>query len=829
MKKLLFLFIALTSVSLHLMAGGIVTNTNQSAGFIRLGVRNATLGLDGVYYNPAGLTNLCNGLFFSLNNQTIFQTNTIKNNYPYLHGAPSAEYTGDVTAPVFPGIYAGYKFGKFVLSFGFNPIGGGGGAKYDNGVPSFEIPISNLVPMLHDDFGVTDYKADISFEGTSVYFGYQGGLSYEIIPEVSLYVGLRYVTVKNTYKGSIRNIMINPLGGDFIPAQVWGTDMAANYTNIAANYTMASAGAEQLVDAGLGGYTYAQIAAFGFITPEQQAGFEQALEGAGQPVDTPINASQVIFTTTASMATTGAGQMSRLAAETGDQEVDAEQTGSGITPIIAANLTLAEKLTLSLRYEFLTKIDVTNETKKDDTGMFPDGEKSSSDLPGMLAIGASYPVTNKFRTYADFNYYWDAQANYGKTNDLGQYINNESLIDHNMWELGAGLEYNISKKVLVSAGYLYSASGTTQDYQSNLSYSLTSHSVGFGGGWQISPKIGLNLGCMLAYYTDDTKDYSYNFTEEMTIPVTETYGKFTQVYALGLDFTFCEPIRDKDKDGVADRFDQCPNTPLGISVTDDGCPVDADNDGIPDYLDKCVTVAGIEAFNGCPDKDGDGIQDSEDDCPTVKGTAALRGCPDTDGDGIRDADDKCPTVKGIALFEGCPDTDGDGVADADDRCPDVKGPKELKGCPDTDGDGIADMDDKCPLVAGIAENKGCPAVKEETQKVFDQALRGINFETAKDIIKASSFPILDNVVSIMQENPEYNLEINGHTDSQGDDASNMDLSQRRADAVKKYLTGKGISASRMIAKGFGETIPVASNDTAAGRAQNRRVEFKVFF
>ncbi|HNS46629.1 MAG TPA: OmpA family protein, partial [Bacteroidales bacterium] len=263
--------------------------------------------------------------------------------------------------------------------------------------------------------------------------------------------------------------------------------------------------------------------------------------------------------------------------------------------------------------------------------------------------------------------------------------------------------------------------------------------------------------------------------------------------------------------------------------TEDGCPVDADKDGIPDYLDKCVTVAGIETFNGCPDTDGDGIQDSEDDCPSVKGTAAFRGCPDTDGDGIKDADDKCPTVKGIALFEGCPDTDGDGIADADDQCPNDKGPKELKGCPDTDGDGIVDIDDKCPTVAGIVENKGCPAVKEETQKVFDQALRGINFETAKDVIKVSSYPILDNVVNIMQENPEYNLEINGHTDSQGDDASNMDLSQRRANAVKKYLTDKGISATRMVAKGFGETLPVESNDTAAGRAQNRRVEFKVFF
>lgn len=826
MKKFLFLCVALASVSLHVMAGGIVTNTNQSAAYARLAVRNATLGLDAAYYNPAGLTHLCNGLFLSLNNQTIFQTNTIKSNYPYLHGAPSAEFTGDVSAPVFPGIYAGYKFGRFALSFGFNPIGGGGGAMYETGLPSFEIPVSDLVPSLAD-FEVTDYKADISFEGTSVYFGYQAGLSYQVSPAVSLYAGLRYVTIKNTYDGYIRDISVNP-GGQFKRADEYGMEMAQYYTYVASSYTAAAGGASQLAAAGLGAYTYAQVAAFGFITPEQQAGFEQALQAVGQPVDTPIAMSEVVFETTATTATQGAGQFSGLAAQTHDKEVESEQTGWGITPILGVDLTLWEKLTIALKYEFMTKIDVTNDTKVDSTGMFPDGEKSSSDMPAMLAVGASYPLTNKLRGYADFNYYWDKQANYGKTNEIGQYINNESLIDHNMWELGLGLEYNITKKLLVSAGYLYSASGTLPEYQSDMNYSLSSSAVGFGGAWQITPKIGLNLGCMLVYYQDDTKDYTHSLGE-MSIPVTDTYGKSTQVYAIGLDFTFCEPLRDKDKDGVSDKHDQCPGTPLGVRVTEDGCPLDADNDGIPDYLDKCVTIAGIEAFAGCPDKDGDGIQDSEDDCPTVKGIASFRGCPDTDGDGIKDTDDKCPTVKGIALFEGCPDTDGDGVADADDMCPNEKGPKELKGCPDTDGDGITDAEDKCPTVAGIVENKGCPAVKEEAQKVFDQALRGINFETARDVIKVSSYAILDNVVQVMKDNPEYNLEINGHTDSQGDDASNMDLSQRRANAVKKYLTEKGISASRMVAQGYGETMPVASNETAAGRAENRRVEFKVFF
>jgi OmpA-OmpF porin, OOP family len=323
--------------------------------------------------------------------------------------------------------------------------------------------------------------------------------------------------------------------------------------------------------------------------------------------------------------------------------------------------------------------------------------------------------------------------------------------------------------------------------------------------------------------------FLYNFTNEdkRDLKVAEKNDGFAS-NTLGLIFSFGAP-KDTDKDGVPDKIDNCPETPLGVSVTPDGCPVDVDKDGIADYLDKCPSVPGIAVFEGCPDSDGDGVQDSQDDCPNVAGLASLKGCPDTDGDGIKDSEDKCPNVKGIAEFFGCPDTDGDGITDAEDRCPFAKGTKAMKGCPDTDNDSIPDIDDKCPTVFGIKENKGCPAVKEETKKVFDMALRGINFETGKAIIKGTSFQILNDIVLIMKENPEYNLEINGHTDDVGKDEMNLELSQKRADAVKTYLTEKGIEASRMTAKGYGETMPVADNKTSDGRALNRRVEFKVVF
>jgi len=201
--------------------------------------------------------------------------------------------------------------------------------------------------------------------------------------------------------------------------------------------------------------------------------------------------------------------------------------------------------------------------------------------------------------------------------------------------------------------------------------------------------------------------------------------------------------------------------------------------------------------------------------------------PDTDGDGVIDKEDKCPQTPGLANLGGCPDADGDGVTDAMDACPQLAGPADKQGCPDSDGDGISDNLDKCPKVPGVASMRGCPEVSEKTKKLFEKALTGIQFETGKSTIKKVSYPILDQVVTVMNENPSYNLEVNGHTDSQGDDAANLKLSQERAAAVEKYLEDMGVAANRITSQGFGETMPVDDNKTAAGRAKNRRVEFKV--
>lgn len=265
----------------------------------------------------------------------------------------------------------------------------------------------------------------------------------------------------------------------------------------------------------------------------------------------------------------------------------------------------------------------------------------------------------------------------------------------------------------------------------------------------------------------------------------------------------------------------------GISVKFGG--TDTDGDGIYDKDDACPEVAGLEAFNGCPDSDGDGIEDSKDACPNEAGSKEMNGCPDADGDGVADKDDACPNEAGLPALAGCPDADGDGVADKDDACPSEAGPAENKGCPwaDKDGDGVLDKDDQCPDVAGTVANAGCPEVTEEVQKQLNDYARTILFDTGKSSIKAESTSVMVDIITILKEYPNAKFTVEGHTDSVGSEKLNQSLSESRALSVKEFLVDKGIEEFRLSAVGYGESKPMATNNTRAGRAQNRRVEINL--
>lgn len=232
--------------------------------------------------------------------------------------------------------------------------------------------------------------------------------------------------------------------------------------------------------------------------------------------------------------------------------------------------------------------------------------------------------------------------------------------------------------------------------------------------------------------------------------------------------------------------------------------VDRDNDGVLDSLDRCPDVPGLASLQGCPDRDGDGIADIDDKCPDQAGTAKYEGCPipDTDGDGINDEEDKCPTVAGLARYQGCP-------------------------IPDTDGDGVNDEEDKCPSRPGPESNQGCPVIAKEVIDKVNFAAKNVFFATGSSKLMAKSNKSLDEVAKLMLADASLKMDIDGHTDSQGSDELNQTLSEKRANSVRDYLISKGVDASRLTATGYGEAKPIADNNTAAGRAKNRRTEMTV--
>jgi outer membrane protein OmpA-like peptidoglycan-associated protein len=408
-----------------------------------------------------------------------------------------------------------------------------------------------------------------------------------------------------------------------------------------------------------------------------------------------------------------------------------------------------------------------------------------------------------------------------------------------------GVRFKFANDKIISASamiqpYLQASYGIINIYSriNNIPKAYTDPlaTVGAGGGgfnFQFSDAFSMRLQTMFNYTSNDVFDgspYSNGVHKRYKNSDAFMYHSIGVVYHFGEGLgggTGIKTLKDSDKDGVPNKYDKCKKTREGYLVDSVGCDLDTDGDGIVDTEDKCPKVKGIAVFQGCPDTDGDGIQDSEDACPYKAGTAGGKGCPDTDGDGVYDNEDECVDVPGLKERKGCPrpDTDGDGLFDDEDKCPLVAGTREGMGCPDTDGDGVYDWEDICKTTPGLKTNKGCPEIKKEVAAKIALAAKGIYFETASDVIKEASFTNLDKLATILNEYPEAKVYIEGHTDSDGDDAMNLDLSQRRANSVMAYLSSHGIAAERMTALGFGETKPVAENTSKAGKAKNRRVDF----
>ncbi|WP_396192466.1 OmpA family protein [Flavobacterium sp.] len=424
-------------------------------------------------------------------------------------------------------------------------------------------------------------------------------------------------------------------------------------------------------------------------------------------------------------------------------------------------------------------------------------------------VSAAYKFENQFSQFFNAQEYWNILPSVSYVN-VSRYVGSD-------FSFGVtGSVNKISRFVLdrvpnqdyvvVNPGDLnyYAVDGTVKySFQNLIKSRVIDPSAHVGGGytWLGDDARGgtVNAGLGLTFWLTKqvglswTSSYKYSFDSREDANAIPTHMQ----HFLGLTFKF--GAKDTDGDGIYDKDDACPE------------------------------VAGLKQFNGCPDTDADGIEDSKDACPDVAGPVEFNGCPDTDGDGIADKDDACPEVAGIKSLNGCPDADGDGIADKDDKCPSVKGPKENGGCPwpDRDGDKVLDKDDKCPDVAGTVANQGCPEVSDEAIKKLNDYAKTILFDSGKSSFQKQTYPVLEAITAILKEYPNSKFSIEGHTDSDGSDASNQTLSENRAAAVKDYLIEKGIASSRLSSVGFGEKNPIDSNKTKAGKANNRRTEVKL--
>ncbi len=534
MKKAVFT-ISFLAVAFTLIAGGIVHNTNQSASFIRMPARNAVLGIDAVYFNPAATSLLKDGFHFSVNNQYITQTRTIRSTFPTLG---RTEFEGGVVAPVFPSVFGVYKTNNWAFSLALMPIGGGGSATFEKGLPSFEAQPSTL-PSALSLAGVptTAYSLDAHFEGRSLIWGLQAGVAYQANDVVSIGAGIRYLTINNSYHGHLRDIQINPvfpaLGftGDMVAAPTFFTAMAGMFNSLAGT----AASLQPLITGGGGGLTLAQAQAMQLLTAEQV----QAIGGgvgfinpALDPTTMTIEQIQGAYQLATPVFLDRKVQAEASAAATGNRSLDVSQSGTGWAPFIGFNINLTDNFNVAVKYEHRARINVTNETTTDDVGLYPDGEVIPSDMPSMFSLGASWAPIDKLRFYAGYHHYLDKQANYGrKINNV--FVDNSEVIDNNFWEAAFGFEAEVTDRLMISAGYLHTQTGVNKFYQSDLTHSLSTNSLGTGVRFKLNESFALNFGVMNTTYVDD-----YRMLTGALGAFQETYNRSANVIALGVDMSF---------------------------------------------------------------------------------------------------------------------------------------------------------------------------------------------------------------------------------------------------------------------------------------------------
>lgn len=550
----------LLAMATSTQAGGLLTNTNQNIAFNRNFARVGAIGIDGVYFNPAGVAFLDQGFHLSLNFQNVYQTRQITSafsipafaNTPYeypftLNGGDKTDgskfYEGKASVPILPSFQVAYNKDKWSFQAGFGLTGGGGKASFNEGLPSFERQIAILPALINQQLPTfstllgqqetpaTSYSMQSYMSGHQYNFGLQLGVAYKINENLSVFGGARFNYIYNKYEGNITNISADVNGNNQNLYEYFGSK-AKLLTEKAAALQAQAVAAKTQADAY---QAQANAATDPTAKAQLQAAANQYAAGAQQA------------SAGAKMVSAGADKLNSSKELVKDRYVEVSQRGWGITPILGIDYRTG-KWNFAARYEFTTKFNIENNTKRDDTQKYENGVNTPNDIPGILALGAQYEILKNLRVMAGYNHYFDKDARMDN--------NKQRFLKHNTQEFLAGVEWDINPSVTVSAGGQRTLYGLGDGkYLTDLSFVTSSYSFGVGAKIKVAKNAHLNVAYFFTNYSKFTKNYEDAITigrEQVTQPDgtisvqpktlatknTDIFTRTNKVLGVGLDIDF---------------------------------------------------------------------------------------------------------------------------------------------------------------------------------------------------------------------------------------------------------------------------------------------------
>lgn len=489
--KLAALAILLSSATTT-FAGGLVTNTNQNINFLRNPARDGAIGIDGVYYNPAGVAFLDQGFHLSLNIQNAHQTRTITSTNPVFalgeknDGNVTKTFGGKADAPIIPSVQAAYNKDKWSFQFNFAITGGGGKCEFENGLGSFESVVGTIASQL-EPLGVKGYDVDGYMQGRQYYYGFTLGAAYKVTDKLSVYGGARLLYGSASYKAKLDNIQVGTAKG-YVP---FGDFLDEASNSIAGGIAQVNA-----------------------AIAEKQA--------KGEPIPESYTQQLAIYQGTQQ-------KLDMLGVYRNGVNLMSDQTGWGISPIIGIDYKTGN-FNFAAKYEFKTRMRMKNKSTVKEASMidavnkFQDGTEVEEDSPALLTLGAQWSVCPTVRINAGYHHFFDTDAH--------MYQHAEKKLDGGTNEYLGGVEWDITKRLQVSGGLQFTRYQLTDDYMSDMSFVVNSYSFGFGLGYQINDMIKVNA----AYFQTNYTDYEKVMSAEPLI--CDSFTRTSRVLGIGVDLKF---------------------------------------------------------------------------------------------------------------------------------------------------------------------------------------------------------------------------------------------------------------------------------------------------